>query len=342
MKPEWCKRVGIFLLAIVMAFGILASCTAPQSSTLVQQAATGTVPVNSPSLQPVLKTGEIFDAQKYAGQFTIRYFNADVQGTGGDWWDSMLVQTPDGVNMLIDSGLEPVGPKVIEYLKKLGVKKLDYAVATHLHTDHIGGYVSILNEIPVDTLMMPNFTAYNSSIAKKFLGTINAAKAKVEYAKAGTAFQLGKDVKVEVLNPEMDIKVPENVVPEKDIYFINNMSIVLKMTYKQRTFLFTGDIYKDQEFKMVEQLKEKLDADVVKAPHHGSNTSSSLDFVEAVSPKVTIMTSLSPGKEAYDKYRRAGSEVYITGHNGTVLVVSDGDKINVICEKERDMKGYYN
>jgi competence protein ComEC len=288
------------------------------------------------------KTEEIFDPSKYSDKLTIRFFHtgASVED-GSSEGDLILITTPDGANMLIDAGSPQCGPTLVEFLEKLNVEKLDYAVATHMHIDHIGGYTDVLQNIPVDRMIFPNFTNYNSSLASGLMATLDVKKVPVEIAKTGDRFMLGEHTLIEVLAPEWDITVPEGTIPEKSPGFVNNNCLVLRMTYKNNSFLFPADIYWERENILVKDQAEKLKVDVLKAPHHGSNTSSSIDFIETVDPEIVVMTSNSPSKETYDRYKKRDSDIYITGLDGNILVISDGDNIEVIQEHERTIKGYY-
>lgn len=278
------------------------------------------------------KTQEVFNIKKYESQLSVRFFLMNSDSKSGD---AIFLRTPDGVTMLIDSGLEDCGAQVVGYLKKLGVEKLDYIVATHQHHDHIGGFPEVIANFKVGKALL-NSLPYNSKNNQLLLDTLKTKSINTEFVKAGDTFTLGKEVQVKVLNPEPQIVIPEGMVPEKSDAFVNNKSIVMKITYKNKTFLFTGDIYSEKERELVENMKDALDVDVLKAPHHGANTSSSKIFIDAVSPKYTIFTSnKSFGLNEYNNYKGAGSEVYITGIDGNILLTSDGNNINVVTEKER-------
>lgn len=287
------------------------------------------------------RTDEIFDSEKYIGKLTVRFFHTGVPVEGSAEGDLILVTSPDGATMLIDAGLPECGPKLVQYLEMLEVRKLDYAVGTHMHIDHIGGYPDVINYIDIDKAIVPNFIDYDTSIAKKFLASLENKKIPIEIVKKGDTFKLGEYVDIEVLAPEWDIVIPEGTIPEKSAGFVNNHSLVLKMTYGENSFLFTADIYWEREDILVAEQKEKLKVDVLKVPHHGSHTSSSINFVNTVEPEIAIITSLSPNKDVYNRYKRVGSNIFITGLDGNLLIVSDGENIEVIQEHERSIKGYY-
>lgn len=335
MNSTILNKFKLLPIVIVSTVLLLAACSQKENKASNQQPDVKTSSAQTSikeSTEQVVRTDEIFDNKKYANQFTVRFFSIDATKKSGD---SMLIQTPDGVTMLIDSGLEECGPQVANYLKKLGIKKLDYIVASHLHVDHIGGFPSIISSFEVAKALIPDFP-YNSGPNKRFQESLTAKNINTEFLREGDTFQLGKEVKVEILNPEPTIVVPPSIVPENSESFVNDRSIVMRITYKQRSFLFVGDIYQTRERQLVENMKEKLDVDVLKAPHHGADTSSSLAFINSVSPKYTIFTvNQFQSKDVYDKYRKADSNAYVTGVDGNILLISDGDNISVITEKNR-------
>ncbi|NLK67897.1 MAG: MBL fold metallo-hydrolase [Clostridiaceae bacterium] len=279
-----------------------------------------------------LRTDEIFNHTNYKDQLQVRFFYLEADSKAGD---SILITTPDGVNMLIDAGIKDAGEQVIGYLKKLGIEKLEYVVASHFHSDHIGGLIAVINEFDIGEVMV-NEMPYKSSLKKKLDEAISAKNLNVQFLKAGDTFSVTEDVIVEVINPEPEIVIPEGVIPEQSNDFVNNHSTVMRMTYKNNSFLFTGDIYDQCEKELVEKYSDKLKVDVLKVPHHGSDTSSSNEFISAVSPSVSVITSnASFSMDRYKKYRNQGSDVYITGIDGNVLVLSDGEEISVVTEKDR-------
>lgn len=287
------------------------------------------------------KTDEIFNPTKHKDKLTVRFFHTGVPVEGSAEGDLILITTPDGTNMLIDAGMPDCGPKLVEYLNKLDIEKLDYAIGTHMHIDHIGGYPEVISNIDVSKLIVPNFTEYNTSITKNLFAAVDAKNIPVERVKKGDTFKLGEHVDIEILAPEWDIEIPEGTIPEKSAGFLNNNSLVFKMAYKENSFLFTSDIYWEREDILIEEQGENLNIDVLKVPHHGSHTSSSITFVNTVAPDIAIMTSLSPNKDVYSRYKRNGSDVYITGLDGNILIISDGQNLEVIQEHERTIKGYY-
>jgi competence protein ComEC len=363
MKKFSLKRVGILLITLISILAILVSCSTREVSRTTenqteeletQQELNDTTEESTEvsleeqesteqekNVNAEWKTDEIFDPSNFSDKLTVRFFNTRISVEGSSEGDLILITTPDEVTMLIDAGMPECGPVLVEYLDKLNIEKLDYAVGTHMHIDHIGGYIDILNNIDVNQMIFPNFTNYNTSIAKGLLATLDTKKIPTKIVKEGEKFKLGQYVDIEILAPEWDITIPDGTVPEKSAGFINNHSLVMRMTYDNNTFLFPADIYWEREDILVSEQEEKLNVDVLKVPHHGSHTSSSIKFVNAVEPEVAVITSISPDKEVYDRYKRKGSDMYITGLDGNILVISDGNNIDVIQEHERTIQGYY-
>lgn len=274
---------------------------------------------------------QIFDTSAYEGKLTIRYFNLEADEKSGD---AIYIESPDGKNMLIDAGIELVGPKLAEFLQELEVEHIDYGIATHPHHDHIGGYLSLLYTHDVGQLLTAN-VPHITNTYQRFMEVIEDRKVDLQYVEDGDTFMLGKDVKVEIMNPEQGTH-PDRLPDQLSTEDINNLSLVVKLTYRNRSFLFTGDIYKEREYELVERYGERLNADMLDAPHHGDSTSSAPLFLQTVRPQYTVISAnIFQSKPVYDRYRKYGSEVYVTGVDGHILLVSDGDTIEMITQKDR-------
>jgi beta-lactamase superfamily II metal-dependent hydrolase len=330
LKPQSNAKLKLIRLRQAAAAGLLTlllvSC---------QAAAPKTEPVSSPE-KPAAKeaagAGSIFDSSVYKGQLTIRYFRLDGPDLTGD---SFLITSPDGKTMLVDAGLPEVGPQVTAYLTKLGIDKLDAALNTHPHVDHIGGFATVAKEKEIGQFYMVNLPYPTSSPYKNAMAALDAKHVPKQTLEAGDTFQLGSEVRFEVLSPPKG-ELPDGVktfsAPE-----INDYSMVLKMTYKERSFLFTADIYKHREIELVSSTwKEKLKSDMMDIPHHGSeSTSSSETFLDAVSPQIAIISqNLFQSPNLKERLEKKGAKVYTTGLHGNLLVRSDGKTIEVVTEKE--------
>lgn len=235
--------------------------------------------------------------------------------------DSTFITFPDGENMLIDGGSD--NGLAYDFLKKENVDSIDYLVATHPHEDHIGGLATICENIKADKVYLPDISA-STKIYNRFLKALDKGNCDVNVAKMGVVIKENDNLKVEILSPVEDKY--DN---------LNNYSAVLKITYKDVSFLFTGDLEADAE----ELLDfSKVDSDVFKVGHHGSKTSSSQVFIEAVSPSYSVISVGEnnnyghPSDKVLNRLYNAGSKIYRTDECGDITVITDGKAINVKTE----------
>lgn len=228
--------------------------------------------------------------------------------------DSILIESPSGKTMLIDGGVKGAGQQIVSYLKELGINKLDIVVATHPDADHIGGLIPVLDNMTIEQFY-DSGKVHTSQTFEEMLTRIDEKNIPYHVPKIGDDIELDKDVNVKVLNA--NDQATDN----------NDASIVLKMTYGNVSFLLTGDAGVALEKEM---LQYDVKATVLKAGHHGSNTSSSEEFIQAVKPEVTILSYGEDNKyghphaEIVDRLQAIGSKIYATADLGTITVSTDG------------------
>ncbi|WP_332696789.1 ComEC/Rec2 family competence protein [Halalkalibacter lacteus] len=259
-------------------------------------------------------------------ELEIRYFYLEADQKSGD---AILIESPDGKTMLIDAGMEKTGSQLDEYLKQLQIDQIDYVISTHPHHDHIGGFLTILDSREIGVLLMPDIQ-HSTKIYLDFKNMLMQKKINYKYVKEGDQFVLGEGVKVEVISPSKEALNKAEKAEDLSTADINNLSLVLKVTYQDNTFLFTGDLYKKQEKALVEAKKELLNVDLLDAPHHGDATSSSKQFINAVNPQYTIISAnILQSKKIVERYKKSGSHVYATSKHKNILITSDGCEIHV-------------
>jgi beta-lactamase superfamily II metal-dependent hydrolase len=235
--------------------------------------------------------------------------------------DSILIQTPDGKNMVIDAGNNPDGKKVVSYLEEQGVKKIDVLIGTHPDGDHIGGLDTVIKAFDVGKIYMPKVSKGTKTF-KDVLSAIKNKGLKVTKPVAGEDIELGKSVEVKILAPNSE-KYEDT----------NNYSIVVKLIYGKTSFLLEGDAESQSEEEMLSQGYD-LKANVLKVSHHGSRTSSIPDFLYAVSPEYSVISVGKgnkfghPHKQTLKKLKDSGMKIYRTDYEGTIIATSDGKKIN--------------
>ncbi|PRR71245.1 ComEC/Rec2 family competence protein [Neomoorella humiferrea] len=235
--------------------------------------------------------------------------------------DSILIQTPAGKAILIDGGNNDDGIKVVNYIKSQAVKELAAVVATHPHEDHIGGLDSVIKEIPVAAVYMPNAV----TTTRTFEDFINAVKAS-----GATRIRARGGVKMDIPGLSAEFLAPNSNSYDE----LNNYSAVLKIAYGNTAFLFTGDAETVSEEEML-SAGYNLKADVLKVGHHGSASSTSAAFLKAVAPKYAVISVGKgndyghPDPRVLERLQRAGVKIYRTDEHGTVIIVSDSRNITI-------------
>ncbi len=230
--------------------------------------------------------------------------------------DSILIRENDN-NILIDAGNNEDGEKLVDYLKNdLNIEKFNMVVGTHPHEDHIGGLDNVIDSFDIDTILMPNATS-TSKTFENVLDSIEKKDYKITVPKINEEFNYNN----------INIKVLYTGTDEKDL---NNTSIVLKLTYQNNKFLFMGDATSKVEKKL---LNEDIKSDVLKIGHHGSEYSTTKNFLDKVNPQYAIIevgknnTYKHPKKITLDKLNKKNIKIYRTDIDGTIKVASDGNNL---------------
>ena len=267
---------------------------------------------------PFVESNDMPSVSTFSG-YTLRVNYIDV-GQG----DSIFIQLPNKETMLIDAGEAYEVDNVINYLNNLGITKIDYAVGTHPHTDHIGGLEEVINTFDIGSIYVPRANS-TSKTYEDLLTTISNKGLKIKTAKSGVVVLDDDNLKLEF------------IAPNSDSYSeLNNYSAVLKLTYLDNTFLFMGDA----ETLSEDEITYDVDADVIKVGHHGSDSSSSLEFVKKVSPEYAIImvgegnSYNHPYQSIIDRYENVGAKVLRTDLDGNIVCDSDG--VDVTCKGDKD------
>ena len=229
--------------------------------------------------------------------------------------DSILIQV-NNKNLLIDSGPALAKENLFNYLKSVNIKTFNYVIATHPHEDHIGNMSSIIRNYQVLKFYAPKVTS-NTKAFETMVESLSRKNLKINVIKENIkSIDLGKNTKVEFFSPN-------NSTYDN----INNYSPIIKISYGKTSFLFTGDAEELIENEVINN-NFNLKSDLLKIGHHGSSTSTSKRFFEAVSPKVSIIsvgennTYNHPTKEVLSTI--TPSKVLRTDLEGTIIITSDG------------------
>ncbi len=241
--------------------------------------------------------------------------------------DCLLIRSGN-ISVLIDSGEKEYSSKVIAYLEAQNIKKLDYIIATHPHSDHIGGLSDIIDQFPVGKIYMsgvPKEITPTTAIYENLLNTIKKNDLKISCPNFRETLDLGK-AKLELFPPR---KKYDN---------LNNCSIISKLTCGDTTFLFTGDAEKEAEQDLIKSGVD-LNANVLKVGHHGSGTSSSDEFLEKVYPQFCIISCGAdnsfnhPNKSTVVRLNKYTQNVIRTDLFGTIIIETDGKNYKYYYEK---------
>lgn len=231
--------------------------------------------------------------------------------------DSILIQV-NKKNLLIDSGPKSDKKKLLYYLSKINIDKLDYIIATHPHEDHIGNMSEIIDNYNVLNFYAPKVQSTTKTF-EQMIDSLKAKNLKINVIKKGTdSINLGENTKVTVFSPT------------KDYYEdLNNYSPILKIQYGKTSFLFTGDAQKDIEKEMISS-NENISADVLKVGHHGSSTSTTKEFLNKVHPSIGVISVgldnsyNHPNTDTLKRLNDNKIKVYRTDKDSPIILTSDG------------------
>lgn len=256
------------------------------------------------------------------GEIAVHYIDV---GQG----DCELIVAGD-TRVLIDTGESIYSDRVINYISRLGFRRLDYVIATHPHSDHIGGLAAVMEEFSIGKVIMPQVPDSILPTSREFermLDVIDRKNITAEYSKTGTEINLGSGAFLRIIAPV-----------HGDYSNLNNYSIVCRLIHGNRSFLFTGDVERAAESDILNS-GEYIRSDVLKVGHHGSTSSSTPAFLEAIMPEYAVIevgegnSYGHPKPEVVKRLRNIGASIYTTMENGNIVFVSDGDKLTIHTEK---------
>ena len=253
-----------------------------------------------------------------SGKLTVSFIDV---GQG----DSILIKTPGDKYIMVDSGPSKEKDKLYGYISKMGISSFDVIIATHPHEDHIGNLDNIIEDYKIEEVYMPKIST-NTKAFENLLNRIKQKGLKIKSIKSGLEFNID-NVRFEFLAPNSD-----------EYEDINNYSGVLKVSYGETSFLLMGDAEKLSEGEI---LKSGVDvnADVIKIGHHGSSSSSSKKFIQAVNPKYAVISCGEgndynhPHKETISLLNSLKIKTFRTDLNGTITFNSDGKELNYFSNK---------
>lgn len=228
----------------------------------------------------------------------------------------------NGNDILIDAGPRSNSKELLEQLKAKNIDDFELVIATHPHEDHIGGMVDVFKEYEVKTFYSPKIT-HTTKTYENLVKAVKDEGLKTKELKGGMVIDLGEGAKFEVFTPQ-----------KSEYEELNDYSPIMKLSFGDTSYLFTGDAEKLAEEEALAKYKNSLDSDVIKFGHHGSSSSSSNAFIEAVSPKYGIISCAKdnkyghPHRETLDIIKKYNIKTFRTDTDGEIILTSDGKSIN--------------
>ncbi len=265
-----------------------------------------------------------------------RTFSAEFTLTvlGLDKADCIVLRSGETV-ILADGGENSDAGGVVGFLLAQKIYHIDVMIASHPHSDHIGGLDDVLNEdmITVDTLLTPDIpgeVAGNSAVVRSFNQAVLDSGTKKLSCEPGDVYDVNGDIKLTVLAPIGD-----------DHADLNGWSAVVRADCGDISVLLTGDTTVAEEKKMLEntQIAALLDCDILKVAHHGGTTSSGMDFLRAVMPEIALITARADAEDDYlmetvvGRLAELGANVFDTRHNGRIVCVRSEGELRVNTQK---------
>ncbi|MCM3739518.1 MBL fold metallo-hydrolase [Oceanobacillus luteolus] len=240
--------------------------------------------------------------------------------------DSMLIETPEDKTILIDGGEPKEGKRLVKYLKKHGIKTIDLMIATHPDFDHIGGLIEVMKHFPVSKVLE------NGEIRP----TNTYAKYRLQLFKDDIPIKIAKEN--EKISVEEEVELHVLHAAQKNAENPNESAIVLKLTYHSIDFLLMSDVGAEQEKVIAD--KYSIESEVLKVAHHGSSSSSTLDFLKQANPEVSIITYSvvndygHPVKRVINNLLKLESQIFSTAAYGNIIVETDGNDYIVVPDMQ--------
>ncbi|AWH78173.1 ComEC/Rec2 family competence protein [Clostridioides difficile] len=233
--------------------------------------------------------------------------------------DSILVQTPTNKNILIDGGDEDSENIIISYLRQKRIKTIDIIIATHPDSDHIGSLDNVIKKFNVNSIYMPE----QSTDSEAYQNLINSCTDKnlsIQHLYKNDVLNIDNNINIYVLSP--------SYIQEES----NLNSIVFKLTFNDNSFLFMGDAEEENEKEILHSFKLN-NINFIKIGHHGSNSSSSLEFIKKISPDIAAISCGyknqygHPHRKVIDNLKQNHVSIYRTDRIGDIVFYSDGEII---------------
>lgn len=248
--------------------------------------------------------------------------------------DSILIKTPFGQNILIDGGPDDITIKRLSENLAWWDRRIDLMILSHPHSDHVGGLIDVINRYKVAKIIYtgvvhnsPDYLFWLEKIRDRRQGGAGS-KIPLTIIDRPQTIKLGEDLELQIIYPFKSLLA-------KEVDNLNSSSLAVKLVYGKTKFLFLGDAEVEVEKELLES-GINLSANVLKASHHGSDTSNSQEFLNVVNPEIVVIPVGEdndfghPSRRVIKRLERIGAEVFRTDVDGTVKIISNGNDLNII------------
>jgi len=241
--------------------------------------------------------------------------------------DSALIIAPEKT-VLIDGGDNGQGLNVLRYLDKHGVHEIDIVIVSHAHADHIGGLIDVINMLPVAKVIMPEVPEAITPTTRTYENFLNALLKNdlgITVAAPGQVHDLGGGARLSILGPL------------RDYTSLNDNGVVARLEFGETSFLFTGDIEIAAENDLAR--RGGIRSNVLQVAHHGSRTSTTQIFLDAVAPNIAVISCGldnsygHPHRYVIQRLEASGVRILRTDFDGSIVLVSDGSSIGIMTER---------
>ncbi len=278
---------------------------------------------------------KVFDSGSSSVPESSRSFSVNIIDVGQG--DCILIKAADK-SILIDSGEREYAPDAANFIRKSGIARLDYVIATHPHSDHIGGMGDIIEEFGADKIIVPRLPddmTPSTSCYERFLTAVKNSGSRLTAAKAGNVYSIceinGTAVTMTILSPDEGAAFAD----------LNDYSVCVRIDYGKVSWLFTGDLSEEGEEALLKSGQD-IDVTAYKVAHHGSSSSSGAAFLNAVTPRLCVISCGSgnsyghPHDAVMKRLKMHTESIYRTDISSTVAVYSDGEKLYVSLPQRKD------
>lgn len=241
--------------------------------------------------------------------------------------DGILIKGPDGVIAVMDAGHGSGGLKIADELRRMGASRIDYAILSHAHLDHLGGFLRLIKKVQIGQVVDPAFP-HSGKTYKRFLKMIEEQGVPYVVARRGMEISLGGGAKLVLLAPEEPLLSGTRSDP-------NANTVVARLDYGEICMVLTGDAELPTEDRVLDS-QQHIRCPVLKVAHHGSAHSSSERWLERVRPEVAVISAGKknryghPALETLNRLQAVGARVYRTDEHGTVSLRTDGHRVMVV------------